>query len=407
MNRIITPLLSLLLLVFQPALAQPSDFYEEGEQREGWYHSYDMETWVAKGGDPAVIEAVLERIEASEGAKHHPDLVDTQIEYGPGNWSYEWVQAGDAAHRESSALDGDARLQKLLEALTYYSTGSWPHLGRSDDRRAYEKSVQMYLEAGKMLAIPVEHIELDVGQNTVKAYLHLPPGEGPFPLVINSFGSDVSKEDSFELFNLELSARNIAMLAVDMPGLGEASHLSMADGSDAVMEGALNWARSSAAIENDQVYIVGGSFGGNAAARAFYRLPVAGVVSMCGPLHSPFMAPPEFLDQLPLLTIEGVKSRYKVLGEPTSTLASLTPNTSLVQQGLMASGQQVSTPLLIITTNRDPVAPLEDLEMLLADASNKEVIVLDQDGHCPPRTAREPIIARWVDDQIRANRNQL
>lgn len=404
MRRFANTLISLLLIHTLGASAQPSDFYEEGEQREGWYHSYDLATWVAKGGDPEVIEGVLGRVAGSEGRRHHPELVDTQIEYGPGNWAYEWVQAGDATHDESASLEGTARLSKLREALSYYSTGSWPHLGRADDKRAYDKSVQVYLEAGQLMDVPVVHIALTVGAQSVNGYLHTPSGEGPFPLVINSFGSDVSKEDSFELFNRELEPRGIAMLAVDMPGLGEASHLSMANGSDAVMEGALNWAEASPRIDNNLVFIVGGSFGGNGAARAFYRLPVAGVVSMCGPLHSPFMAPPEFLDQLPLLTIEGVKSRYKVLGEPTSVLTSIVEQTSLVQQELMAAGQRVETPLLVITTNRDPVAPLDDLEMLLADSVNNEVIVMDMDGHCPPRTAREPIVARWIEDQIRAYR---
>ncbi len=391
---------ALSLLASLPLLAQPS-FYEEGQSREGWYHSYEMDTWLAKGGDPAVIEAVLERVAASDGPRHHPELVDTQIDYGPGNWAYEWVQAGDAASERARALQGEARLRTLREALTYYTTGSWPHLGRTDDRSAYAKAVQTYLEAGQMLSVPVRHVTFTVGDSWVNGYLHLPEGSGAFPLVINSFGSDVSKEDSFDLFERELSPRGIAMLAVDMPGLGEANHLSMSDGSDVVMEGALNWARNSERIDPEQIYIVGGSFGGNGAARAFYRLPVAGVVSMCGPLHAPFMAPPEFLDQLPLLTIEGVKSRYKVLGEPTANLTALTPRTSLRQQGLMAAGRRVGTPLLVITTNRDPVAPLEDLELLLADASEAELMVLDMEGHCPPRTLREPVIGRWIEDQIR------
>jgi esterase FrsA len=396
---------SLILLLFtlassQLATAQAAAFYDEGEAREGWYRSYDMATWVAKGGNPRLIEEILARVEASEGERHHPELVDTKIDYLAGNWAYEWVQAGDSARREADRLQGVARLNKLKEALAYYSTGSWPHLGRPDDRRAYEKAVETYLLAGQLLPVPVAHVPLQVGDEQVNGYLHLPEGEGPFPLVINSFGSDVSKEDSFDLFARELMPRGIAMMAVDMPGLGEASHLSMADGSDAVMEGALQWAREAADIDNDRLFVVGGSFGGNAAARAFYRFELAGVVSMCGPLHSPFLAPPEFLDQLPRLTIEGVKSRYKVLGEPTTTLTAITPNTSLLEQGLMGSGNTVDTPLLVITTNRDPVAPLQDLELLLADASNEQVIILDMDGHCPPRTVREPIIARWIEDQL-------
>ncbi len=156
---------------------------------------------------------------------------------------------------------------------------------------ALEKAVSVYMEAGALMAVPVSHIDISVGGEVTKGYLHLPAGEGPFPFVINSFGSDVTKEDSFDLFHRELEPRGIAMLAVDMPGIGEARQFSMQDGSDAVMEGALNYLRQSEFADQNNIFIVAGSFGGNAAARAFYRLDVAGVVSMCAPLHSPFLAP--------------------------------------------------------------------------------------------------------------------
>lgn len=394
-------LFSLMPFLLSVANAQQLSFHEEDEVRQGWYHSYDMDTWLAKGGELAVIEEVLTKIENSGGEKRHPGLVDTQLEFSSGNWAYEWIQAGDRATSEASELRGGERLQKLRAALNYYSTGSWPHLGRADDRQAHAKSVTAYLEAGSMLEVPVRHVELSVNGETVRAYFHLPAGNGPFPVVINSFGSDVTKEDSFDLFVRELEPRGIGMLAVDMPGIGEASHLNMQDGSDIVIEAGAAFLRQEALVDNDNLFVVGGSFGGNAAARAFYRLDVAGVVSMCAPLHSPFMAPPEVLDALPMLTIDGVKSRFGVLDQPTAILSEVVSGTSLVEQGLMGSARTVSTPLFVITTNRDPVAPLSDLQILLENASDSDVIILDIEGHCPPRQAREPMLARWIEDHIR------
>lgn len=390
----------LCLICAQLAVAQQPTFLTEDESVDGWYHPHDLATWVAKGAERAVLEEILERIAASEGERRHADLVDTQISFGPGNWSYEWMRAGDAAAAEAAQLSGDARLAKLRAALTYYTTGSWPHLGRSDDVQALEKAVATYLEAGQMLDVPVRHVDIAVGDTVTRGYLHLPVGDGPFPFVINSFGSDVTKEDSFDLFLRELEPLGIGMLAVDMPGIGEARDLSMLDGSDIVMEGALNFLKRQAVVDQDNIFIVGGSFGGNAAARAFYRLQVAGVVSMCGPLHSPFMAPAAVLDGLPLLTIDGVKARFKLLDQSTEQLTELTPQTSLKVQGYIDANNRVDTPLLVITTNRDPVAPLEDLDEMLATATNHERVVLDIDGHCPPRWVREPIIARWIADRI-------
>lgn len=70
-------------------LAQQYAFNSEEETIEGWYHSHEIQTWTTKGGDIDVIMEVRDTVERSLGAKRFPELVDTQIEFGPGNWSYE------------------------------------------------------------------------------------------------------------------------------------------------------------------------------------------------------------------------------------------------------------------------------------------------------------------------------
>lgn len=260
------------------------------------------------------------------------------------------------------------------------------------------------MAAGALMNTPVAHIDIPVGEQgvtSVKGYLHLPAGAGPFPIVINSFGSDVTKEDSFDLFYRELKPLGIGMLAVDMPGIGEAKQLSMADGSDTVMEAALQLLREADYAQQGNIFVVGVSFGGNAAARAFYRLEVAGVVSMCGPLHTAFQYPPDALNGKPKLTIDGVKSRFGLLDRSTAALSAPLSEVSLIKQGYMQANKTIGTPLLVITTNRDPVSPLEDLPIFLDSASHHEVIVLDMEGHCPPRGVREPVVARWIADEIR------
>ncbi len=401
MRKIHSYLFICLLSISAPfSFAQQYAFNTEEETAEGWYHSHDFKTWVGKGGDIDVMREVIANIDRSAGVKRFPELVDTQIEFRPGNWSYEWIQAGDRARGEADGLSGHAKLQKLRAALTYYSTGSWPHLGREDDAQALAKAIQAYLDAGALMNVPVQHVDITVGDQQIKGYLHLPVGAGPFPIVINSFGSDVTKEDSFDLFYRELEPRGIGMLAVDMPGIGEAKHLSMADGSDVVMEAALAFLRNADFAQQEKLFVVGGSFGGNAAARAFYRLEVAGVVSMCAPLHTAFQYPPEVLDGLPKMTIDGVKSRFGLLDRTTAVLSGPLSQVSLIEQGYMQANKVIDTPLLVITTNRDPVSPLEDLVIFLESASNQEVVVLDMEGHCPPRGIREPVVARWIADQV-------
>lgn len=373
-------------------------FADPAEMVDGWYHRHEMESWVAKGAREEVASEVLNRIENAPGDRADPRWVDSIAAYGPGNWVYEWVQVAEAA-MAAAAADPAAADRHLTEALAYFTIASWPHLGDDADRAALVRARDAYLALGASLPVPVAHVPFSVGDSTTKGFLHLPPGEGPFPVILFTYGSDVTKEDGLRLFTSELLHRGIALFSVDMPGIGEAAQLSLLEGSDQVLTGARLFLATHPAIDPAQIYIVGTSFGGNAAARTFLTQEVAGVISMCGPLHSAFMAPPEVFDSLPALTVDGVKARVGLKGKSSVALAEVAPQLSLKVQGLF-DGPVIDTPLLIFTTNRDPVAPLSDLAGLTARASNVETLIIDEVGHCPPRIVRQPVVARWVSDRI-------
>ncbi len=379
--------------------ALPS-FKDPSEMVEGWYHRHEKESWVARGADPEVVDQILERVENAPGERRDERYVDSLAEYGPGHWVYEWADAGEDAMRRaadaSKRNDPRAQRQALDAAVLYFTVASWPHLGRESDRAALARARDAYLERGRLVSPPVQHVEFAVGEKTSRGYLHLPEGSGPFPLVIYTNGSDVTKESNFGFFERELRHRGLALFTVDLPGIGESREIPLIEGSEAVLDGATTAMAARPEIDADAIFLAGASFGGHAAARAFFTVEAAGVVSMCGPLHRPFLAPPEVYDELPALTIDGVKSRLGILGESSARLAEVTPALALGTTGIWNVDEPLETPLLIITTNRDPVAPLEDLEPLQQAAANVETLVLDQVGHCPDHWVREPVVAHWV-----------
>lgn len=381
-----------------------ASFKSQEEMVDGWYHRHEYETWATMGAERSVVDGILQRVEDAGGKRSDPLLVDTVIDYGPGNWIFEWSQAGEFSMSAAKAFEADgssdAAFKSYEQAIAYFTVASWPHLGLKNDKAALARARDAYLSAGSYLERPVEHVEFSVGKTSSKGYLHLPAGEGPFPLLIFTHGSDVTKEDALGFFTDELSARKIGLLTVDLPGIGEASHIPIQDGSDLVLAGAMGYAKGLGSIAQDQIYVAGASFGGNAAARFFFNHDAAGVVSMCGPLHRPFVAPPEVYDALPALTIDGVKSRLGILGQSNTELAEVIPALSLKVQGYAESDSKISTPLFIFTNNRDPVAPLEDLDLLESRAENVDKIVLDMVGHCPPRWMRQPVVVRWIMDQM-------
>tara|TARA_R110002072_G_scaffold46082_9_gene127971 strand:- start:690 stop:1898 length:1209 start_codon:yes stop_codon:yes gene_type:complete len=381
------------------AAPEVAAFKSEEEMVAGWYHRHEKASWLRRGAQAEVIDSTLDKIAASTGTKRDDGLVDTQIEYSPGNWVFEWVAAGDASMAKAKKQKGNAKHDAYNEALTYYTIASWPHLGRDDDKFALTKAREAYLLASRAQNLNVKHVTFDVLDTTSKGYLHLPKGKGPFPLVIFTHGSDVTKEDGLEIFTEEMGPRGIAVLTVDLTGIGEASHIPLSSGSDVVLAGARQYAANLANIDQDNVFVAGASFGGNAAARYFANEhPAAGVISMCGPLHRPFVAPPEVYDQLPILTIDGVKSRLGILGEDNVALAKVTPQLSV--KGLLAD-KKIDTPLFIFTTTDDPVAPIVDLPLLEAAATDFDKLVIQQVGHCPPRWVRQPVVSRWIRQQMK------
>ncbi len=376
------------------------NFAPAEEAVDGWFHRHEFDSWVAKGADEAVARFVLARIAAADGLRANPDWIDSIPVYGPGNWVYEWVQAGEAALAQASAAPASAGAS-LEAALAYFTIASWPHLGNEADTAALVKAREVYLALGARLPVPVTHERFAVADGFSRGYLHLPAGEGPFPVVLFTYGSDVTKEDGLRFFRDELLPRGIALFSVDMPGIGEGSALNLLGGSDQVLAGAKDFLQAHPAIDLRHLYIAGASFGGNAAARAFLTMDgLAGVISMCGPLHTPFMAPPEMIEALPPLTIEGVKARVGLKGQSAEALAEVLPQVSLKVQGLF-EGPAIHTPLLVFTTNRDPVAPLGDLPGLLGRAADAETLIIDEEGHCPPRPVRQAVVARWVSDLVR------
>ena len=380
------------------------------EMVSGWYHRHEREIWMERGARAEVIDAVLQRIKSTKGKRADPELFDTIIAYGPGNWVYEWVQAGELAMQQARELpqrkNRAETIARYNEAITYFTVASWPHLGLPDDKKALALAREAYLAAGRLLDVPVAHVEFPVLDTTTRGYLHLPKGRGPFPLVIFTYGSDVTKENGLGLFTEEFKRRDMALLTVDLTGIGEASHVPLQNGSDTILAAARQFARGLKRVDQTKVFVVGISFGGNAAARYFFNHDAAhdaaGVISMCGPLHRPFMAPPEAVEQLPALTVDGVKSRLGILGQSSEALAKITPQLSLKVQGFGdAAAEKIPTPLLIFSTNQDPVVPLVELDLLEESALHVDKVILDEVGHCPPLWVRQAVIGRWIADQLK------
>ncbi len=386
---------ALTLLATTGAFAQEIDGTKFRDAAEGdWYHPVEIDALVTAGGHEQELYQTLTRIAEATGTRSNPDQPDTIMEYGPGNWAYEFAAAGDAA-----AARGD-----LIAAITYYHTAAAPHVGAPGQDAALEKARMVYAQAMQDIGT-FEEIQIAHDGASFTAHLHLPAGDGPFPVLVMSNGSDMSSVISLRYYIDNLMPKGIAFLTLDTPGMGRSAAYDVSDGETEKLHVAtINWAKGEARLDNDNIFMQGVSFTGHTSARLFTEhedLDLAGIVYICGPLHAPFLAPPEAYEFFPKFTIDGVKTR---LGLPTETdLDTFADSVRILSIDSVDAfdGDMIETPILAINTNDDPAAPLEDMDRLLARAANPDRVVFDLPGHCPPHDHREAIASSWIIANLR------
>jgi len=377
-----------------------------GEGEGDWYHPLEVDEWVSLGADQGVVDAILSRIAEAEGPRQDDEMPDTLLNAGPGHWITEWTMAGaEAFLAAQSAPDPSAAFASARAAVVYYHLASAPHTNDPMQREALDLAGQAYMFAADLSGYDVQEMQLQHENKSFGAYVHLPQGDAPFPVVVVSNGSDQSKEMLFGYFDEFLAEDGIAMITIDIPGMGDSAAFDILDGNTEKLHlAAAQWAGQQPMFDKENVFVQGGSFGGNSAAGAFiasedYNL--AGVISECAPLDAPFQMPAEVYEMLPAFTIDGVRARVGLeAGSDVNIFADRVRATALSARALM-EGHSVSTPLLVISTTEDPVAPLDDLDLFTKQATNLTRVVLDEEGHCPDSVSSDLIAAHWISNNLR------
>ncbi len=387
-----------------------------GEESET-YRDVDgnlTERWIWGGADPEVLKSTFEAMKSSQAERSNPELYDTIAAFGPGHWTYEFLALGDGemarAATAAAAGDRDGARDAYFSASNYYQIGKFPFIRTADYPYylfAYKRSMVAYEKAGEFLPVPLEVVNLPYKGRAIRGYLHLTPAalENPAPLVIVSGGIDTFKVEHYPLVKA-LNEAGMSALVVDLPGVGESNFLPSNHKHDAVYSAFLDALSSDPRIDGDNVGAWAASWGGNAAARAAFTDDRFGaVVSACGPVHAALSIPDQAARQAP----DAVRANTpKVVFDVVTDRLGMQPpidnaqlpefadrlrKFSLVEQGLVGGAVRTKTPVMVINTRSDSVAPPEDMEALAAASENGKVFYTDGEGHCGSRV---PIIANSV-----------
>jgi pimeloyl-ACP methyl ester carboxylesterase len=344
--------------------------------------------------------------EARNPMDHAPLEEVRAILHGLGTLDRErWARAfSDAAepHFEAGSKaeakgDRDAARREYMAAFGLFRVARYPAPNSPGKRAAYRRSQEAYFKAAQWGAVPVRRVEMRYAGSAappgavIVGYLHRPPRDGRLPVVVQWGGIDSFKEDRRPEPYL---AAGWAVLAIDMPGVGDAP-IPGSERGEELWNGVFDWIEAAPELDARRVALVGASTGGYWATKLAHthRTRIACAVTHGGPAHLAFQ--PDWIARA---------ERGEYPFELAATLASAfgresaqewldtAPKLSLLDQGVL---DRPCAPLLCINGVEDSVFPIEDMHLLLRHGGAKTARFFPG-GHMGHGPELFPTIVAWL-----------
>ncbi|MCE2593592.1 esterase FrsA [Motilimonas cestriensis] len=355
----------------------------DNDNTPGWYRLLRRAQWAWQGIDPIEVEAILAKIAMSKQTRTRDDLLDTVTDYRKGNWTYEWSQPGAVwQHKAKDALANeqfDLARHAFYMASQYYAVSGYPHLkGDELALQAHTLANLCYREMGKLLPNPLRIIDVPYKGKTIHCYLHLAQEDQISPVVIVCGAIDTMQIEYFKLFERNLAPAGLAMLTVDMPGLGFASSVKLEQDSTQVLQAVIAHLKKVPWVDYDNIALLGGRLGANLVTRLAYIEPfsIKAAVSVGGAVDKLFVEPERF-NLLPQMMLDTIANRMGLTSEDHELLFQRCKVFSLSRQGLLGRSR-TKVPLLSIGHAEDLICPEIDIKMIARGSLSGESIIINQ-----------------------------
>src|SRR3954464_5519194 len=300
-------------------------------------------------------------------------------------WARSWIEQGDrhltqAKSAQSSGDRAKAR-EAYISAWRYYGFGAWPTQNSEGKREAHRRATAAFRAYAALAEPAIEVLRVPFEGKEISAYLQLPPGARPAPLVMSVGGLDSYKEYVVEQYGPGYLAAGLGYLAIDMPGTGEAP-IKIDVGAERLFSRLLDTLTARKDVDAKRIGFMGVSWGGHWAARVAFteKDRLRGVVDWAGPAdlyfsrewQSKALGTREYLFDL-------FAARAGVYGVSSlEDFYAYGPRMSLKNGDWLA---KPSAPMLLVNGEKDSQVPIEDLYLLLRNGSPKEAWVNPQGGH--------------------------
>jgi len=315
-----------------------------------------------------------------------------------------WAEAFSAAAephfaaglKAEAAGDAAAARRAYLAAFGLFRAGRYPAPNSPAKKLAYRRSQEAYFKAARFAGSDVERVEMPYVGNqargaTIVGLLHRPRRDATLPVVVQWGGIDSFKEDRRPEPYL---AAGFAVLAMDMPGVGDAPIAGSENGEE-LWNGVFDWIAAEPRLDRRRIVVVGASTGGYWATKLAHthRDRIAAAVNHGGPAHFAFAADWIARASRGEYPFELAETLASAFGRETSAeWLDYAPRLSLLDQGIL---DRPSAPLLCINGVDDSVFPIEDMYLLLRHGSTKSARFFPG-GHMGHDPTLFPMMVDWI-----------
>ena len=328
----------------------------------------------------------------------------------PDTWAAAFVRIGDRYVEKAKSLQA-ASPKEAAEAYKHawevYNTARWPTENSVGKKNAYTKALDAFAAYGKLIDPPLEIVRIPFEGKEIVGYLRLPANVRPAPLMMGISGLDTRKEDVAAASD-GFMRRGIAVLALDMPGTGQAP-IKVDVGAERMYSTVLDYVQTRKEIDAKRVVVRGQSWSGYWAAILAYteRARLRGAVVHGVGIHGYFL--PEW-QRTGLKTREYLfdlfPARSAIFEVKTlDEFLNYGPRMSLQTQGWL---DKPSAPMLLVNGEKDTQQPIADLYLMMKHGDPKDAWVNPDGGHMgrseqwPQRRVLDEVVMPWIERKLAA-----
>ena len=324
-------------------------------------------------------------------------------------WACAW--SGTATRYEDKAHELETR-DPARAAAAYWSAWRLHHFARwpTENAPAKEHSKQRALDAfrsyARLLDPPIEVVRIPFEGHEIVAYLRLPAGVRPAPLVFGIAGLDSRKEDVAGHSEAYLQ-RGIGVFAVDLPGTGESPIAPATPEADRLFSVALDYLQTRQEVDATRILVQGRSWSGYWAAKLAVteRARLRGSVMHGGPIHHYFQ--PEWITHslgTGEYLYDYLEAKCAMFGAgDLDELIECARGYSLLESGIL---DQPAAPMLVVNGASDSQVPIADIFLLLQHGDAKDAWVNPHGGHMgrspewPQPAIAEKVLMPWIERKL-------